>query len=133
MLVRRLADTPVLELHQLRSKVLMDVGELGSRHMTVTWIEVPPGASESLRSHAEAELVYVVVSGSGTLGATGTTEVLAPGDLALIPPATDHEIANEGDSALAILSVQAPAVSAEETFGSHLAEDAGYAELDAEY
>ena len=28
-------------------------------------IEVPPGASENLRSHEEAEQVYVVVRGAG--------------------------------------------------------------------
>jgi len=133
MLVRRLADTPVLELHQLRSKVLMDAGELGSRHMTITWLEVAPGVSESLRSHGEAEQVYVVVSGSGTLSATGSPETLGPGDLALIPPASDHTIANEGDAPLVIVSAQSPAVSADETFSNSLAEDAGYDELDSDY
>ena len=35
--------------------------------------------------------------GAGTLSAAGDTETLEPGDLALIPPATDHTIANEGE------------------------------------
>ena len=54
MLVRRLADAPVEEFHRLRSHVLMDAGELGSRNMSVTWLEVPAGAEQELRSHEEA-------------------------------------------------------------------------------
>ncbi len=61
MLVRRLSDAAVKEFHRLSSHILMDAGELGSRHMTVTWIEVPPGVSQELHSHEEAEQVYVVV------------------------------------------------------------------------
>ena len=92
----------------------MDAGELGSRHMSVTWIEVPPGASQSLHSHEESEQVYVVVRGDGKMSAAGDTEQLTVGDLALIPPATDHSIANDGDADLALLSVQSPAISVDE-------------------
>ena len=77
----------------------MDAGELGSRNLSVNWLEVPPGVSEELRSHEEAEQVYVVVSGTGTMSATGDTQSLGAGDLVLIPPATDHAVANDGDRA----------------------------------
>lgn len=107
--------------HRLRSRILMDAGELGSRHMSVTWIEVPPGASETLHSHEESEQVYVVVEGTGKMSAAGDTEELGVGDLALIPPATDHSIANDGDAELALLSVQSPAVSVAELHESQLA------------
>ena len=130
MLVRRLRDAAVKDWHQLSSHILMDAGELGSRHMTVTWIELPSGASETLRSHEEAEQVYVVVSGKATLSAAGSTEELEPGDLALIPPATDHRLANQDSAALGLVSVQSPAVSVEETFGRQLAEVAGYDDED---
>lgn len=130
MLVRRLREAAVKDWHQLRSHILMDAGELGSRHMTVTWIELPGEASQALRSHEEAEQVYVVVEGTATLSAAGSTEELEPGDLALIPPATDHRIANRGSGDLALVSIQSPAVSVEETFGRQLAEVAGYDEED---
>ena len=109
------------EWHRLRSHILMDAGELGSRHLSVCWIEVPPGTSEKLHSHEEAEQVYVAVAGTGSMSAAGDTEQLSPGDLALIPPATDHEIANSGDATFALLSVQSPAVSVEELFERQLA------------
>lgn len=117
------------EWHSLRTHILMDAGELGSRNMSALLIEVPPGASESLRSHEEAEHVYVIVRGTGTMSAAGDTEKLGQGDLALIPPATDHSIANDGDESLACISVQSPAVSVDELFDRQLAgKTAGYDE-----
>ena len=79
MLVRRLADAPVEEWHRLRSHVLMDAGELGSRNMSVTWLEVPAGAEQTLRSHEEAEQVYVVVRGAGTMSVAGDTQQVERG------------------------------------------------------
>ncbi len=130
MLVRRLSDAAVEEWHQLQTHILMDAGELGSRHMSVTLVEVPPGVSQSLRSHEEAEQVYVVVRGEGTLSAAGDSERLGQGDLALIPPATDHAIANDGDGSFACVSVQSPAVAVDELYDRQLAGSpaAGYDE-----
>jgi mannose-6-phosphate isomerase-like protein (cupin superfamily) len=133
MLVRRLSEAAVTEWHSLRTHILMDAGELGSRNLSALLIEVPPGASESLRSHEDAEHVYVIVRGTGTMSAAGDTERLEQGDLALIPPATDHSIANDGDEPLACVSVQSPAVSVDELFDRQLAgKTAGYDE-DEEY
>jgi mannose-6-phosphate isomerase-like protein (cupin superfamily) len=133
MLVRRLSDAAVKDFHRLSSHILMDAGEMGSRHMTVTWIEVPPGVSQELHSHEEAEQVYVVVKGSGTMSATGDTQSLSEGDLVLIPPATDHSVANDGSSPLALVSVQSPAVSADELYSRRLAAQAsGYDDYEDE-
>ncbi len=127
MLVRRFSEATAIDVHRLRAHVLMDAGELGSRNLSVSWVEVPPGASERLRSHEEAELAYIVARGSGTMSATGDTRELSEGDLVLIPPATDHAVANNGDETLALVSVQSPAVSAEELFSRRLAlQAAGY-------
>jgi len=131
VLVRRLSEAAVTEVHGLRPHILMDAGELGSRNLSVNWLEVPPGVSEELRSHEEAEQVYVVVSGVGTMSATGDTQNLAAGDLVLIPPATDHSVANDGAEPLALVSVQSPAVSAAELYSRRLAiQAAGYDDED---
>jgi mannose-6-phosphate isomerase-like protein (cupin superfamily) len=127
VLVRRLSDAAAVDVHRLSARVLMDAGELGSRNLSVNWLEVPPGASEELRSHEEAEQVYVVVQGTGTMSATGDRQQLEAGDLAMIPPATDHSIANDGSVALALVSVQSPGVSADELYSRRLAgQAAGY-------
>jgi len=126
MLVRRLTEAPVEEWHRLRSHVLMDAGELGSRNMSVIWLEIPGGAEQTLRSHEEAEQVYIVVRGAGTMSVAGDTQPVGEGDLILVPPATDHSIANDGGDAMACISVQSPPVAVAELFGGQMAEVAGY-------
>ena len=130
MLVRRLSDAPVEEWHRLRSHVLMDAGELGSRNMSVTWLEVPAGAEQTLRSHEEAEQVYVVVRGAGSMSVAGDTQHVEEGDLILVPPATDHSIANDGEGELACVSVQSPPVAVAELYGGQMAEVNGYDDED---
>lgn len=127
MLVRRLADAPVEERHTLRTHILMDAGELGSRHLTVTWVEVPSGGHQELHSHEDSEQAYVVVSGAGRITVTGETQEVATGDLVFIPPATDHGIENDGPDDLVYVSATSPPVSMEELYEGQLASEvAGY-------
>ena len=132
MLVRRLSEASVEEWHRLRSHVLMDAGELGSRNMSVTWLEVPSGVEQTLHSDEEAEQVYVVVRGQGRMSVAGDTGELAEGDLVLVPPATDHAIANTGEGELACISVQSPPVAVAELYGRQMAEVTSYDEDDDE-
>lgn len=127
MRVRRLSDAPVEERHRLRSHILMDAGELGSRQLSVTWVEVPEGAEQRAHSHEDAEQVYVIVRGNGTMTVAGDQERVSEGDLIFIPPATDHAIVNDGDQPLAYVSVHSPPVSVEELYRTQLAaEVAGF-------
>ena len=129
MLVRHLAEAPTEEWHGLRTNILMDAGELGSRHMSVTWLEVPSGTDQELHSHEESEQVYVVCRGAGTMTVAGDTQEVSEGDLIMVPPATDHSIANSADSDLCCVSVQSPAVTVSEVFAPS---PAGAGEFDDE-
>jgi mannose-6-phosphate isomerase-like protein (cupin superfamily) len=131
VLVRRHSEASVEEWHRLRTRVLMDAGELGSRNLSVTWLELPSGAEQTLRSDEQAEQAYVVVRGAGTMSVAGDTQQVAEGDLILVPPATEHAIANNGDAELACISVQSPPVAAAELYSDQLAEVAGYDEDEA--
>jgi mannose-6-phosphate isomerase-like protein (cupin superfamily) len=130
MLVRRLTEAPVEEWHRLRTHVLMDAGELGSRHLSVTWLEITPGSEQTLRSHEDGEQVYVVVRGAGTMSVAGDTQRVEEGDLILVPPATDHSVVNDGDGELACVSVQSPPVAVAELYGDQMAEVNGYDDED---
>jgi mannose-6-phosphate isomerase-like protein (cupin superfamily) len=121
VLVRRLADAPTEEWHRLRNHILMDAGELGSRNMSVTWLEVPAGIDQELHSHEEAEQVYIVVSGRGKMTVAGDKQEVGEGDLVLVPPATDHSIANDNAADLCCVSVQSPPVTSSEVFGPTVA------------
>ncbi len=103
---------------------------MGSRNLSVTWIELPPGAEQTLRSHEEAEQAYVVVRGAGTMSVAGDTQRVAEGDLIMVPPATEHAVANDGEAELCCLSVQSPPVAAAELYSDQLAEVAGYDDED---
>lgn len=130
MLVRRLEDAPVEEWHRLRTHVLMDAGELGSRNLSVTWLSLPAGAEQKLSSQQESEQAYVVVRGAGTMSVAGDTQQVGEGDLILVPPATDHSVANDGEAEFSFVSIQSPPVAAAELYSDQLAEVAGYDEDD---
>ncbi len=130
MLVRRLDEAAVEEWHRLRAHVLMDAGELGSRNLSVTWLTLPAGASQELRSQEDAEQAYVVVRGSGSMSVAGDTQSVGEGDLILVPPATEHSLGNVGEAELACVSIQSPPVAASELYSDQLAEVAGYDDED---
>lgn len=130
MLVRRLHEASVEEWHRLRAHVLMDAGELGARNLSVTWLTLPAGAKQDLRSQEDSEQAYVVVRGSGSMSVAGDTQRVGEGDLILVPPATEHSVANDGEDELAVVSIQSPPVAAEELYSDQLAEVAGYDEDD---
>jgi mannose-6-phosphate isomerase-like protein (cupin superfamily) len=101
----------------------MDAGDLGARNLSVTWVDVPPGAEQRLHSHEDAEQVYVIVRGQGRMEVAGDVEDVGEGDLVLIPPATDHGIRNDGSEPLAYVSAASPPVSMEELYEVQLAPD----------
>lgn len=128
MLVRRLSEAPAEEWHRLRYRALMDAGQLGARNMSVTWLEIPTGTEQTLRSDEGGEQVYVVVRGAATMSVAGDTQEVGEGDLILVPPATDHSVANKGEGELVCVSVQSPPVAAAELYSDQLAEVSGYSE-----
>jgi mannose-6-phosphate isomerase-like protein (cupin superfamily) len=132
VLVRKLSEAAVEDFHRLSSHILMDAGELGSRNMSVTWLEVPAGVKQRLHSDEEAEQVYVVVRGRGAMSVAGDTQELDQGDLVLVPPATDHEIAGS-EEGFALISIQSPPVAVAELYGRQTAPVSGYDEDDDEY
>jgi mannose-6-phosphate isomerase-like protein (cupin superfamily) len=103
----------------------MDAGELGSRNMSVTWLEVPAGVEQGLHSHEEAEQAYVIVQGDGRMTVAGDTQPVSVGDLVLVPPATDHSIVNDGGTELCCVSVQSPPVTVSEVCGRRVGAAAG--------
>ncbi len=128
MLVRRLAEAPTEEWHKLRTTILMDAGELGSRNLSVTWIEVPSGVQQEMHSNEESEQVYVVTRGAGSMTVAGDSQQIESGDLVMVPPATDHKIANDGSEDLCCISVQSPPITVSEVYGNNVA--AGVSEYD---
>jgi mannose-6-phosphate isomerase-like protein (cupin superfamily) len=121
--VRRLSEAAVQQRGKLRSHFLMDAGDLGSRNLTVTWVDVPPGSEQRVHSHADAEQVYVIVRGQGRMSVAGDVEDVGEGDLVFIPPATSHSIVNDGAETLVVVTAASPPVSMEDLYREELAAD----------
>jgi mannose-6-phosphate isomerase-like protein (cupin superfamily) len=121
MRVRRLSEAASQERGRLRSHFLLDAGDLGSRNLAVTWVDVPPGAEQRAHSHADSEQVYVIVRGSGRMHVAGDSEQVGEGDLIFIPPGAEHGILNDGSEDLVYISAAAPPVSMEELYDDQLA------------
>jgi mannose-6-phosphate isomerase-like protein (cupin superfamily) len=119
--VRRLSEAAVEERGRLRSHFLLDAGDLGSRNLAVTWVDVPPGAEQRAHSHADSEQVYVIVSGSGRMRVAGDTEQVSAGDLVFIPPGAEHGITNDGADDLVYVAAASPPVSMAELYDDQLA------------
>jgi mannose-6-phosphate isomerase-like protein (cupin superfamily) len=98
----------------------MDAGDLGSRNLTVTWVDVPPGAEQRAHSHEDAEQVYVIVRGHGRMQVVGDVEEVGEGDLIFIPPATQHSIRNDGSEMLVYVSAASPPIALAELYGAEL-------------
>ena len=64
------------------------------------------------------------------MSVAGDTQEVGGGRPVLVPPATDHAIANDGDDELACVSIQSPPVAVAELYSDQLAEVAGYDEDD---
>jgi mannose-6-phosphate isomerase-like protein (cupin superfamily) len=127
--VRRLSEAAVEERGRLRSHFLLDAGDLGSKNLSVTWVNVPPGAEQRPHSHPDSEQIYVIVRGNGRMQVAGDTEQVGEGDVVFIPPAATHGIKNEGPEPLVYVSAASPPVSMAELYSEQLAPElAGYDE-----
>src|SRR3954451_12673848 len=119
--LRRLSEAAVEERGRLRSHFLLDAGDLGSRHLTVTWVDVPAGSEQRAHFHPDSEQVYVIVRGTGRMSVAGHAEQVSEGDLVFIPPAAPHGILNDGSGPLVYISAASPPVSMAELYSEQLA------------
>jgi mannose-6-phosphate isomerase-like protein (cupin superfamily) len=97
----------------LVSKVLHPTDEDLDTDLTVTWVEVEPGASQVRHSH-DPEQVYVVVAGEGVMSVGEDSSAVEAGDAIYIPSNAEHEITNTGEEPLEYVSVATPAFPTED-------------------
>jgi len=77
--------------------------------LTVTWVEVEPGASQVVHSH-EPEQVYVVVAGEGRMRIGDDERRVSADDAVHIPSDTEHGIENTGEETLEYVSAATPPI-----------------------
>jgi mannose-6-phosphate isomerase-like protein (cupin superfamily) len=108
MFTASIQSAPSREVSGLVSRVLLQQGDTGDSALTVTWVEVAPGASQAMHEHPP-EQVYGVISGSGRTHVGDEERELVAGDLALAPSGVTHGIVNTGAVVLVYISAATPA------------------------
>jgi mannose-6-phosphate isomerase-like protein (cupin superfamily) len=73
-----------------------------------------PGHAADRHHHARTEEIYFVLEGTGELELDGEKRRVAPGDAALIPPGTRHQI--RAETRLRFLCCCAPPYRHDDTF-----------------
>jgi len=108
MFVRELEETAREDRGGQTSYLLLGKGDFGSSNLAITWVECRPDSQQALHSHTDIEQVYVIVRGQGEMIVGDDRQVVGPGTMILVPPATDHAIRNPNDETLVYVSAASP-------------------------
>ena len=107
MYVMKKENAPRREFGGLKSYFLLQPGEGAETNFLVTWVDVPAGASQMKHRHSP-EQVYVVISGQGRMHVGDESREIGAGEMAHVPPDTEHYIVNTGDEIMTYLSAATP-------------------------
>jgi hypothetical protein len=78
-----------------------------SRHFQSFWeLELTPGEETSPHQHYESEEVIYLVSGNALVTVAREEKPVTPGEVVLVPPRTDHVIANRSEVLVHALTVE---------------------------
>jgi mannose-6-phosphate isomerase-like protein (cupin superfamily) len=108
MHTQSIADAPINRRGGQDSYLLLAKGQFGARSLAITWVEGAPGSEQPSHAHRSNEQVYVIVRGIGLMRVGPDEQLVVPGMLVLVPPATAHSIRNVGDEPLVYVSATAP-------------------------
>ncbi len=94
MKMRRLPSHPAFKLE-------------GSRFFRSFWeLELTPGEETDTHQHSDSEEVLYIVSGEAIITVAADERPVQPGEVVLVPPRTDHFIANRSGQLLQALQVE---------------------------
>jgi mannose-6-phosphate isomerase-like protein (cupin superfamily) len=108
MYVKDLSNAPKRELEGLVSHILLEEGDAPGGELSITWVDVEPGAQQPPHSHGPQQ-VYVITRGSGRMRVGNDEHDVTTGHLVFIPPDTEHGIVNTGSETLTYVSAATPA------------------------
>jgi mannose-6-phosphate isomerase-like protein (cupin superfamily) len=83
---------------------------LGTHNVDVHLNRLNPGGQRGkVHHHTEADNVYIVKSGEGTLTIEGETHIVREDDVIFIPAGMKHSLSNPGEKPFEIFEIYAPA------------------------
>jgi len=87
------------------------------KNTTLGFAVYPPGSAPPSHTHETQEEVVFVLTGRGTLNASGEVVDLMPGVAGYIPAGTEHWIVTTGDEPLEFITIFSPPSNPGTTFG----------------
>ena len=84
---------------------------LQTPHLSVKREIIPPGSTELMHLHREAQQLFYVLKGEGIFYADAAIHTLAEGESIHILPGTKHLVVNRTDTMLELLVVSQPDTS----------------------
>lgn len=102
------SEVPIKTLPGLVSHLLLLKSQVSETHLSVTWVDVAPGASQVLHQHAP-EQVYVIIQGKGVMTVGSEKQVVSVGDIVYVPSNYMHGIENKEATPLSYISAATPA------------------------
>ena len=109
--IMRLSETPVEAMDGGRGEKLKFVNtNLGTHNVDVHLNRLKPGGPRGkVHRHTNADNVYIVKRGEGTLTVGNETHVVREDDVIFIPAGMKHSLSNLSGSVLEIFEIYAPA------------------------
>jgi mannose-6-phosphate isomerase-like protein (cupin superfamily) len=93
---------------------LLNVVHPPTRHQSLAEASLPAGQATVRHHHRDAEEIYFILSGTGTMELDGEEQPVGVGDAILIPPGAWHQIRAQED--LRLLCCCSPPYRHEDTF-----------------
>ena len=109
------SKAPRRERDGLISHILLQQGDVHGDRLAITWVDVLPGSSQKLHSHAP-EQVYVIIKGKGRMQVGSEEQDVTEGDLIYIPSNVAHAIKNTSNEMLSYISASTPAFDIKELY-----------------
>jgi mannose-6-phosphate isomerase-like protein (cupin superfamily) len=106
--VSDLSTAPKRELDGLVSHILLEEGDAPGGELSITWVDVEPGAEQKPLSHGPQQ-VYVITRGEGRMRVGEDEREVREGQMVFIPPEVEHGIVNTGEGVLTYVSAATPA------------------------
>ena len=102
------SEVPQRQREGLLSHILIQQDDVPNTQLSVTWVEVEPGASQKPHKHPP-EQCYIIIQGRGKMNVGEENSIVERGDIIYIPSDSVHFITNQGDTTLIYISASTPA------------------------
>jgi quercetin dioxygenase-like cupin family protein len=109
--------------HQRVIRHLVTPENMGSKFLWLGTSSVDPGFTSNAHAHEDQEEVFYCVSGRGRIKVDDEEAHLQPGAVVFCPPGSVHQLINDGDEILKVVSAVSPPFIPEKYKADHLIKD----------